>query len=244
MDNYYRLLGLPPDATTAEIERRCLELGGQVRPDIHSDDIQAQQRFDEIERAFVTLTDPASRAAYDESLRSAVAATKPAGLKDINLIDLMKSFRRLTRWKQVSWVLALFATAMWGLIPWESSKTRIDVPRLFPEANIVAKCTTNGFGRVSCTFTNFGKAKGGRCVIVKLHKSSAQESIFSDAICSGLVEPSDVRDRTSDGQFFRNVPPFYTERESIQPHLFCSKGAIGESWIGDCTLTLVYLETR
>lgn len=70
MENYYQLLGLPGDATEEEIKHRCLELGQAVRPDIHGNDIASSQRFKDLERAFVTLTNPHNRASYDETIKA------------------------------------------------------------------------------------------------------------------------------------------------------------------------------
>lgn len=68
MENYYQLLGLSTDATSEEIKQRCLALGQACRPDKYKDEIGAQERFEKIEKAFATLTNPESRAAYDASL--------------------------------------------------------------------------------------------------------------------------------------------------------------------------------
>lgn len=71
MENYYELLGLSPDASPEQIKQRCLEMGEELRPDIHGESDATQQRFDQIERAFVTLTNSESRAQYDALLQEA-----------------------------------------------------------------------------------------------------------------------------------------------------------------------------
>lgn len=68
MENYYQLLDIPMDATSEEIKKRCLALGQAYRPDLHGDEVGTLERFEQIERAFVTLTNPESRAAYDATL--------------------------------------------------------------------------------------------------------------------------------------------------------------------------------
>ena len=68
MENYYQLLGLRVDATAEEIKQRCLELGQAVRPDKHGEGNGTRKRFEEVERAFVTLTNLESRAAYDATV--------------------------------------------------------------------------------------------------------------------------------------------------------------------------------
>lgn len=68
MENYYELIGLSPSASSAQIKQRCLELGQAYRPDTHGKGSEARERFEEIERAFVTLTNPDSRATYDAML--------------------------------------------------------------------------------------------------------------------------------------------------------------------------------
>ena len=62
--DYYRLLGVRPDATVLLIKKAYRKLAKQYHPDVnHSPD--AAERFREITEAYDTLTDPDRRRRYD-----------------------------------------------------------------------------------------------------------------------------------------------------------------------------------
>jgi curved DNA-binding protein CbpA len=62
--DYYALLGVPPDATTAQIKSAYRKLAKQYHPDIN-DSSDAAERFREITEAYDTLIDPDRRRRYD-----------------------------------------------------------------------------------------------------------------------------------------------------------------------------------
>src|SRR5579859_4302996 len=62
--DYYRLLGVRPDATVLLIKKAYRKLAKQYHPDVnHSPD--AAEKFREITEAYDTLTDPDRRRRYD-----------------------------------------------------------------------------------------------------------------------------------------------------------------------------------
>ena len=62
--DYYALLGVPADATTAQIKSAYRKLAKQYHPDVN-DSPDAAERFREITEAYDTLTDPDRRRRYD-----------------------------------------------------------------------------------------------------------------------------------------------------------------------------------
>ena len=62
--HYYELLGVPPDATTAQIKSAYRKLAKKFHPDVN-DSPDAADRFREITEACDTLTDPDRRRRYD-----------------------------------------------------------------------------------------------------------------------------------------------------------------------------------
>jgi len=66
--DYYQVLGVARDATSATIKRAFRRLAKQYHPDVASDAEQAVQAFQELQAAYETLTDAERRRRYDETL--------------------------------------------------------------------------------------------------------------------------------------------------------------------------------
>ncbi|KAJ3650312.1 hypothetical protein Zmor_022007 [Zophobas morio] len=64
-DDFYKLLGVPRDATTKEIRKAFKNLAVKLHPDKNQDDEEADQKFIKIARAYETLKDPDTRKHYD-----------------------------------------------------------------------------------------------------------------------------------------------------------------------------------
>ena len=68
MDNFYAILGIPPNAASAEIKGRYRFLSHAYHPDKFSSDAHkrdAEEAFKKINEAFQTLSNPSLRADYD-----------------------------------------------------------------------------------------------------------------------------------------------------------------------------------
>jgi len=63
--DYYEVLGVPRDATQADIKRAYRKLAREHHPDV-SDDADAAAKFKEVGEAYAVLKDPEKRAAYDQ----------------------------------------------------------------------------------------------------------------------------------------------------------------------------------
>ena len=76
----YTVLGVPRDATDAQIAQARRQLSREYHPDVNSAP-DAAARFDEVQRAFSLLSDPAARAEYDRGSGhpGAVRATRDPG---------------------------------------------------------------------------------------------------------------------------------------------------------------------
>jgi len=64
--DYYSVLGVPKNATAAEIKRAYRKLAQQHHPDTKRGDSEAEDRFKEISAAYDVLGDPEKRKAYDQ----------------------------------------------------------------------------------------------------------------------------------------------------------------------------------
>lgn len=100
--DYYKVLGVKRGATDAEIRKAYRELARKYHPDLNPDDAEAKRRFQEVQEAFETLSDPQKREMYDRygsSFRYAGTgggAGGPGGqygfeFQDIDLGDLFGS---------------------------------------------------------------------------------------------------------------------------------------------------------
>jgi curved DNA-binding protein CbpA len=81
----YRVLGLPPDASRAEIVHAYRRQVRAVHPDARPSDPGASARFRALAQAYEVLSDPARRDAYDQQraeraqARPAPVPSRPAG---------------------------------------------------------------------------------------------------------------------------------------------------------------------
>lgn len=65
--DYYKVLGVPKDATEAEIKKAYRKLAREFHPDANTGDAKAEERFKEISEANDVLADPKRRKEYDEA---------------------------------------------------------------------------------------------------------------------------------------------------------------------------------
>src|SRR3978361_2469165 len=72
--DYYKVLGVAPDATPKDITKAYRKLARGSHPDTHPGDDASEERFKEISAAYDVLGDEAKRKEYDE-----VRRLRPAG---------------------------------------------------------------------------------------------------------------------------------------------------------------------
>ncbi|MFE0174685.1 molecular chaperone DnaJ [Streptomyces sp. NPDC059002] len=65
--DYYKVLGVPKDATEAEIKKAYRKLARENHPDANKGNAKAEERFKEISEANDVLGDPKKRKEYDEA---------------------------------------------------------------------------------------------------------------------------------------------------------------------------------
>ncbi|MGI9036602.1 MAG: J domain-containing protein [Pyrinomonadaceae bacterium] len=73
MVNYYKILKISPQATTAEIKSAYRRLARELHPDINNDSETATKDFALIVKAYEILSDPQERAFFDKKLLKAQA---------------------------------------------------------------------------------------------------------------------------------------------------------------------------
>jgi len=64
--DYYQSLGVPRDASEADIKKSFRKLARQYHPDVAKNKRDAEEKFKEINEAYEVLSDPAKRKKYDE----------------------------------------------------------------------------------------------------------------------------------------------------------------------------------
>ncbi|MDR3035880.1 MAG: molecular chaperone DnaJ [Kitasatospora sp.] len=65
--DYYKVLGVPKDATPAEIKKTYRKLAREFHPDANKGDAKAEERFKDISEAYDVLSDEKRRKEYDEA---------------------------------------------------------------------------------------------------------------------------------------------------------------------------------
>ena len=91
MLNYYRILGVNPDADTSEIRRAFRLLARRHHPDAGGD----EELFKQIGIAFYVLSDPQSREEYDRQMHFREEIKAPTGLLNLqqNMRESPQSLR-------------------------------------------------------------------------------------------------------------------------------------------------------
>jgi molecular chaperone DnaJ len=98
--DYYAALGVPKDASQADIKKAYRKLARQHHPDANKNDPKSEERFKEISEAYDVLSDATKRKDYDEARslfagggfrmpRGAGGPTGPAGGVHFDLGDLL-----------------------------------------------------------------------------------------------------------------------------------------------------------
>jgi len=64
--DYYKVLGVPSDASAKDITKAYRKLARQLHPDANPDDPTAEERFKEVSAAYDVLGDEAKRSEYDQ----------------------------------------------------------------------------------------------------------------------------------------------------------------------------------
>lgn len=67
--DYYKILGVPPEADAARIKSEYRKKARENHPDLHKGDAAAEARFKEVNEAHEVLGDPDKRRKYDEYLK-------------------------------------------------------------------------------------------------------------------------------------------------------------------------------
>ncbi len=76
--NYYRLLGIPPDADQQRLKSAYRSLAKRFHPDVNQGSEAAADLFRQINDAYRVLSDPKLRAAYDAEQPQQAAQNQPA----------------------------------------------------------------------------------------------------------------------------------------------------------------------
>lgn len=65
-EDYYKTLGVPRDATPAQIQKAYRDLARKYHPDLNPNDKKAKDKFQKVQAAFDVLNDEKKRKAYDQ----------------------------------------------------------------------------------------------------------------------------------------------------------------------------------
>ncbi len=93
MSDFYTLLGVPLDATEADVKKAYRKLAMEYHPDRNSAP-EAEARFKDITEAYEILRDPQKRAAYDRYGKAGVGGAGGFGFHHVDLSEALNIFMR------------------------------------------------------------------------------------------------------------------------------------------------------
>ena len=79
--DYYKILGVPRDADEAIIKKAFRKLAKQYHPDTNGGNLEAEEKFREINEAYSVLSDEGKRKEYDENKQGKQAASTSNGAR-------------------------------------------------------------------------------------------------------------------------------------------------------------------
>ena len=83
MEDLYRILEVPRDATQADIKKAYRQLVRKYHPDTHPGDREAEEKFKKINAAYSVLGDEEKRARYDQFGTDPAKVSMLMNLRDI-----------------------------------------------------------------------------------------------------------------------------------------------------------------
>jgi DnaJ-class molecular chaperone len=101
MSDLYKVLDVARGADPAEIKRAYRKAAKSCHPDLQGGDKGAEQRFKEVNRAYGTLSNPLTRALYDEACAEAQSRAR-------------RRFRRVAATMAASFTLTVSTGALAG----------------------------------------------------------------------------------------------------------------------------------
>lgn len=109
-------------------------------------------------------------------------------------------------------------------------------------AEVKADCSTNMNGEAHCEFMNSGSKKDSVCAVIEVVRiydaklytrpsfGGKGAALSSEKICSGLIEPQDIRERTPSNSWSVNGTP-------MSPMSFCESDNPWEKAPMNCAMT-------
>jgi len=92
--DYYALLGVPREASEADIKKAYRRLAMEYHPDRNDGDKAAEEKFKQITEAYEVLRDPDKRAAYDRYGEAGLRGGGASGFSHFDLSEALSVFMR------------------------------------------------------------------------------------------------------------------------------------------------------
>ncbi len=166
--------------------------------ELHKSGILTDDEFQQAKNALLNSNNNTDAQTSDHEGSDASAPTSNSSTTETEAVETAPAKNILTRRNILILVLVIVCavTAFIVLSPGPKSPSYYGKSSSSDRSSIEPSCTVNGFGTGRCEFMNNGSSEGKICIKATIKQKLGYRSSSTTTLCSGIVAPGDMRERT------------------------------------------------